>query len=338
MVAHSTPKEDARAAFGDRARSVAVHIRNEWAATAQQRSETSGREPGHSNLVKQQQHPASEAYNEESRVHSTLTNRSLVFAGLHGCGIAGTILSITRVLSHHSSTGAPIAPSSFQLDRIRHVLLPIVAATAIPASITLGYLMYSSVACERFFEDRERARELWEMQNFPEGEYSEMVNIYQSRGLSQKDAETVVSVFAKDEDVFLDLMMVEELGYSRFGMPSQKETFWRACIPAMLSHSICITLPLIPQLWVLTRALHSTEATPVVWGRATQLSDALVVLQTLALSVLQTLLLHGAYANVKDAVPVVLGNAAWIASVYTGVYIAAKGLLKASVTSSSSAS
>lgn len=253
-----------------------------------------------------------------------MMNRSLIFAGLHGCGVAATILSITRVLSRHHSSGV----HSLELDRIRHVLVPIVAATAIPSSITLGYLIYSSMECERFFENRERARELWEMQSFPEGEYSEMVNIYQSRGLSQKDAETVVSIFARDETVFLDLMMVEELGYSRFGMPGRWETFIRACIPAVFSHAVCIVLPLIPQLWLLLRSTKSGKAPPLSWCAATRMSDVLVVAQALGLSVLQTLLLHGAYANLKDAVPVVMGNVAWISSLYSGVHLAAKGLLR----------
>ena len=59
---------------------------------------------------------------------------------------------------------------------------------------------------------RERERERWELENFKEGEIKEMIEIYVGRGMSQEDAELVLRVCAKYEKMFVDMMLVDELG------------------------------------------------------------------------------------------------------------------------------
>lgn len=57
----------------------------------------------------------------------------------------------------------------------------------------------------------ERRRENWELENYPEGEVREMVDIYEERGMERKDAELVIKTMAKYKDFFVDVMMAEEL-------------------------------------------------------------------------------------------------------------------------------
>jgi DNA damage-binding protein 1 len=57
----------------------------------------------------------------------------------------------------------------------------------------------------------ERAREEWELENYPQGEVREMVEIYESKGISSQDAELVITTLAKYKDFFVDLMMQQEL-------------------------------------------------------------------------------------------------------------------------------
>lgn len=59
---------------------------------------------------------------------------------------------------------------------------------------------------------REREREAWELENFKEGEIKEMVEIYEGKGMSKEDAELVIRVCAKYEPMFVDMMLVDELG------------------------------------------------------------------------------------------------------------------------------
>lgn len=278
----STPQDDARAAFGNAELSATIH---------------------HAKTVQD------ESYNVESRTHSTLLNRALIFAGLHGCGIAITALAIIRVLSKGSSSAAVRASQT----ALSASTLPVIAATVIPSSLSVGYLIWTSMACERKFEQRERQRERWEMQNFPDGEFSEMVAIYKGQGLSSEDAEAVVRIFSKDDEVFLNLMMVEELGYSRFGLPTEKDVLWRASIPAIISHGMCIAAPLIPLLKQHTAAV--------------ELGESAVVVQALGLSILQSKLLYGAYADIRSTVPILVGNAMWLGTLYVVTRYASKLLI-----------
>jgi VIT1/CCC1 family predicted Fe2+/Mn2+ transporter len=58
----------------------------------------------------------------------------------------------------------------------------------------------------------ERRRETWEIENYPEGEKREMVEIYVSKGMNEEDARTVVDIFARNKETWIDVMMIEELG------------------------------------------------------------------------------------------------------------------------------
>ena len=66
--------------------------------------------------------------------------------------------------------------------------------------------------CIRDSTRAEHKREKWELDNYPEGEKREMVELYMKRGMSKEDAETVIEVMSKYKNFFLDVMMVEELG------------------------------------------------------------------------------------------------------------------------------
>jgi hypothetical protein len=50
-----------------------------------------------------------------------------------------------------------------------------------------------------------------ECDNFIEGEQKEMVQLYEAKGLSKEDAETVIKIFSKNTSLFVDIMMKEEL-------------------------------------------------------------------------------------------------------------------------------
>ena len=70
---------------------------------------------------------------------------------------------------------------------------------------------------------REREREAWEFQNYPSGEIREMVAIYEEKGMSEEDARLVVRTLSKYEDVFVDLMVRDELGLE---VPSEDDNPW----------------------------------------------------------------------------------------------------------------
>jgi VIT1/CCC1 family predicted Fe2+/Mn2+ transporter len=71
---------------------------------------------------------------------------------------------------------------------------------------------YLSTKAEMEYQQREKKREIWEFENYPEGEKAEMVAIYKTKGIAEKDAKNIVDKMAGHKDAFIDVMMVEELG------------------------------------------------------------------------------------------------------------------------------
>jgi VIT1/CCC1 family predicted Fe2+/Mn2+ transporter len=57
----------------------------------------------------------------------------------------------------------------------------------------------------------ERRREEWEMENYPDGEIQEMIDLYKEKGMTHEDAKIVVETVSKYKEFFVDLMMAHEL-------------------------------------------------------------------------------------------------------------------------------
>merc|ERR1719264_1925462 len=90
----------------------------------------------------------------------------------------------------------------------------------------------------------ERKREMWEMENYPEGEILEMIDIYEERGMTREDAKAVVTVMSKYKEFFVNIMMAEELELNvppeNYKMESFKEGIIMFCSFAFFG-----TLPLL---------------------------------------------------------------------------------------------
>jgi len=92
---------------------------------------------------------------------------------------------------------------------------------------------------------RERMREAWEYDNYPEGEVREMVTLYESRGLPHDDAELIVGTMSKHRDFFVDAMMRDELGLEPPPLDSARCEYVRSgacCFGAFLA---CGSVPLL---------------------------------------------------------------------------------------------
>lgn len=71
---------------------------------------------------------------------------------------------------------------------------------------------YLSTKSDQEYYERERRREIWEVENFPEGEKAELYELYVSQGYSEEDARTMTEIKSKDKKLWVDAMMIEELG------------------------------------------------------------------------------------------------------------------------------
>lgn len=90
-------------------------------------------------------------------------------------------------------------------------------ANLLADAISMGLGDYLSESAELEFVRSERKREAWEMANYPEGELSEMVDLYVGQGVDRADAEAILGRMMKYPELFLDHMMVMELGHQSPG-------------------------------------------------------------------------------------------------------------------------
>lgn len=139
-----------------------------------------------------------ERIREAAEKHSTTEHQyigDLVYGGLDG------IITTFAVVS--GVAGAALSTS---------VVLILGLANLLADGFSMAVGAYLSSKSEREYYDREREREAWEVENFPEGERVELIEVYREKGYSQADAEKLVEIQAKSDALWVDAMMVHELG------------------------------------------------------------------------------------------------------------------------------
>lgn len=90
-------------------------------------------------------------------------------------------------------------------------MLSLTLAKLFAGAFSMGAGELVSSKAEVDYAKGERAREAWECNNFKEGEVDEMVELYVSRGYKEETARRIVTLLAKDDALFVNIMMVEEL-------------------------------------------------------------------------------------------------------------------------------
>jgi VIT1/CCC1 family predicted Fe2+/Mn2+ transporter len=76
-------------------------------------------------------------------------------------------------------------------------------------SMALGSFL--SLRSEREYYEKEKSREAWEVEHFPDGEKRELVEIYRKQGYSDEEARKLMEIRSRDPRRWVDAMMVDEL-------------------------------------------------------------------------------------------------------------------------------
>lgn len=204
-----------------------------------------------------------ETFNLEIRQNSTIRKRAFVLSaslGLHhASGIIGAVMGTWAQVcpalkgrggavcrQHHQSSSSDSMVSVPITDgAVRLSLVPLLASGCLCGA---GLAMVLTVNCmaERYVYNLEYQRELWEIQNHMDGERQEMIEIYGALGLNEADAAVVTDIFASDSSRFAQLMMVEELGYSRLPPPLLPQTLIHAALPSAAGYALGVVVPLLP--------------------------------------------------------------------------------------------
>ncbi len=121
--------------------------------------------------------------------------KSAVYGGLDG--IITTFAVVAGVAGAELSAG---------------IVLILGFANLLADGLSMAVGDYLSTKSELEYEKAERQRERWEIDNFPAGEKKEMVELYMAKGLPQEDAQTIVDIFERHKETWVEVMMVEELG------------------------------------------------------------------------------------------------------------------------------
>ncbi len=157
----------------------------------------------HSKKVHDAQHDAKhdtqvakhDAQYEQHNTGSGKYLKSMVYGGLDG--IITTFAVVAGVAGASLTSG---------------IVLILGFANLIADGLSMAIGDYLSTKSEQEYNRLERQRETWEMEHYPEGEIQEIVDLYEAKGMSPTDAHLVANTMAKYDELFIDVMMVEELG------------------------------------------------------------------------------------------------------------------------------
>ncbi|EQC35681.1 hypothetical protein SDRG_06962 [Saprolegnia diclina VS20] len=167
------------------------------ARSAYKRQDVSASRAAHTNCVCEPS--GAKAINEPGHSVNSMKNSVLKIGAESGITALGCNLLFLTALTAATN------------DAPTQRLLGPALAFAVAVALFAGVLAYRRTEEERFEYERERRREMWELDNFPEGEKEEMVQLYAAKGMSVHDATVVIDLMSKYEHFFVDIMMIEEL-------------------------------------------------------------------------------------------------------------------------------
>jgi len=140
-------------------------------------------------------HDATSAAHVEPTLSGGRFLKPIVFGGLDGIS---TIFSLIA-----GSLGAQLSLSH---------MLAVGAGNLIAGAFGMGFGEYVSSTADAEVARREQAREKWEVENYPQGEINEMIEIYCSKGIASGDATVVANILSKYPDFWVEHMMLTEIG------------------------------------------------------------------------------------------------------------------------------
>jgi len=161
--------------------------------------------------------------------------KSIIYGGLDG--IMTTFAVVT------ATAGATLGSQ---------VVLVLGISNLIANAISMGVGDFISDKAESDHARAERLREKWEYDNFPKGEIDEMIELYEKKGMQVEHAKELVAALLKHEDIFIDTMMVEELGIVP---PDPSDSPAKSGLVTATSFIVCGIIPLIP--FIIGSAVHT---------------------------------------------------------------------------------
>ena len=114
---------------------------------------------------------------------------------------------------------------------------------------------YLGTKAEQEFYDRERQKEIEEIDTIRDREIAEIREILEKRGYRGKDLEEFVRLLASNKDCFADFMMHEELGLFK----PDRDSPMRHAAATFISFAIAGAIPLLPYVFGLSSSFAAAS-------------------------------------------------------------------------------
>lgn len=129
-------------------------------------------------------------------------------------------------------------------------------ANLLADGLAMGLGNYLGTKSEVDYINRERRMETWEAENIPDLETKEIEAIYKRKGFTGKDLKRAVEIITGNKKIWVDTMMVEELG-----LPAEKfEHPVKNGLATFVSFAAAGLCPLLPYIFGLTGAFNISIA------------------------------------------------------------------------------
>jgi vacuolar iron transporter family protein len=117
--------------------------------------------------------------------------------------------------------------------------------------ISMAFANYLSTKSDLEYIRREKERESWEIDNLPDAEKDEIRQIFKRKGFTGKDLDRAVAIITSDKKVWLETMMLEELGlneYDKTPVSSGLATFGAFILAGLAPLTVFIAALFLPWL------------------------------------------------------------------------------------------
>lgn len=122
------------------------------------------------------------------------------------------------------------------------VVLILGFANLVADGIAMALGNYLGTKSENDFKKKERRLEEWEVEHIPEEERLEIEGIYKKKGFKGDDLKKIVNVITAYKKLWVDEMMVNELGI----IPGEEESPWKNGLATFIAFAFAGLLPLLP--------------------------------------------------------------------------------------------
>lgn len=122
-----------------------------------------------------------------------------------------------------------------------HVLIATVLAASFAESLSMGAVAYTSSLSQQDYYQSEKNKEFREIKDTPEMEEEEIRRIYQNKGFKGMTLEKIVKTISSNQDVWVNLMMSEELNLETINTTAVLKSSIIVTIATLIGHLIPLT-------------------------------------------------------------------------------------------------